>query len=101
MPADRFLGDIFPSRQAKPRGNGIIMVLDRLQGVDEDEFDALAEYVDVVKIGWGLSTLLSEEKLASRVEFYHKNSARVSTGGIRVIGLFCSKESLKAGHSAS
>src|SRR3989337_1247393 len=81
MPRERFLGDIFPSRQAKPRSKGITMVLDRLQGTDKGEFEALAEYVDVVKIGWGLSTLLSEEKLASRIDLYHKNSVRVSTGG--------------------
>ncbi|MBI2125923.1 MAG: phosphosulfolactate synthase [Thaumarchaeota archaeon] len=81
MLTERFLGDIFPSRQAKPRSKGITMVLDRLQGTDKGEFEALAECVDVVKIGWGLSTLLSEEKLASRIGFYHRNSVRVSTGG--------------------
>ena len=57
------------------------MVLDRLQGIDREEFQALSDYVETVKIGWGLSTLVSENKLASRIEFYHKNSVEVSTGG--------------------
>jgi len=77
----RFLADIFAPRYGKPREKGITMVLDRLQGIDKEEFESLGEYVDIVKIGWGLSTLLSENKLASRIEFYHKNSVKVSTGG--------------------
>jgi len=77
----KFLEDIFPKRDTKPREKGITMVLDRLQGLDKEEFESLADYADIVKIGWGLSTLLSEEKLASRIEFYHKNSVKVSTGG--------------------
>ena len=81
MSSPRFLGDIFPARTKKPRSRGITMVLDRLQGLDREEFELLADYVDIVKIGWGLSTLLSEEKLASRIEFYHKNLVKVSTGG--------------------
>ena len=77
----RFLEDVFPARDSKPREKGISMVLDRLQGIDKEEFEALADYVDIVKIGWGLSTLLDENKLLSRIEFYHKNSVKVSTGG--------------------
>ena len=77
----RFLMDIFPARDSKPRDKGVTMVLDRLQGIDKEEFEALADYVDIVKIGWGLSTLLDENKLLSRIEFYHKNSVKVSTGG--------------------
>ena len=79
--SSRFLADIFPARDSKPREKGVTMVLDRLQGIDKEEFESLGDYVDVVKIGWGLSTLMSENKLASRIEFYHKNSVKVSTGG--------------------
>jgi phosphosulfolactate synthase len=81
MQSGLFLGDVFPARYGKPREKGITMVLDRLQGLDREEFESLADYVDIVKIGWGLSTLLSQEKLASRIELYHKNLVKVSTGG--------------------
>lgn len=77
----KFLFDIFPARKGKPRDNGLTMVLDRLQGIDIGEFQEMSEYVDSVKIGWGLSTLLSEEKLEARISFYHQNNVKVSTGG--------------------
>lgn len=81
MGTSRFLASVFPSRMGKPRSKGITMMLDRLQGIDREEFETLADYVDIVKIGWGLSTLLSEDRLASRIEFYHKHDIKVSTGG--------------------
>jgi phosphosulfolactate synthase len=39
------------------------------------------DFVDVVKIGWGLPALLPREELRSRISRYHKHHVLVSSGG--------------------
>ncbi|MGA7650192.1 MAG: phosphosulfolactate synthase [Thermoplasmata archaeon] len=68
-------------RVNRPRPSGITHVLDRLQGLHKDELAYLAPYFDVAKIGWGLSLLLSREKVRERVRTYHDVGVEVCTGG--------------------
>jgi phosphosulfolactate synthase len=65
----------------RPRKVGVTHVLDRLHGLNPEEFRPLAAYVDVVKIGWGLPLLLAKEDLRRRLRFYHDAGIEVSTGG--------------------
>lgn len=74
----------FPSEIAgpsRPRRNGITHVLDRLHGLERDEIEVLAPFIDVVKIGWGLPLLLPRDRVRERVKFYHDIGVEVSTGG--------------------
>jgi phosphosulfolactate synthase len=70
-----------PNRAAKPRTQGLTMVMDKglsLREV-EDFLSISAEYVDVVKLGWGTSvvTPLLSQKLA----LYRKHDIPVYFGG--------------------
>ena len=65
----------------RPRAVGVTHVLDRLHGLNEEEFRPLAPYVDFVKIGWGLPMLLPREAVKKRIRFYHEAGVEVSTGG--------------------
>jgi phosphosulfolactate synthase len=68
-------------RPTRPRVTGITHVLDRLQPGSLVEVEPLAPYMDVVKIGWGLSLLLSREKLRERIKTYHALGLEVCPGG--------------------
>jgi phosphosulfolactate synthase len=57
------------------------MVIDRLSGLIESEFDQVAEHVNIVEIGWGLPLIWREEALTSRIKYYKKNGIRVSVSG--------------------
>jgi len=65
----------------RPRVTGVTNVLDRLQGLHEDELAYLAPYIDVAKIGWGLPLLLSRDTVRDRIARYHAVGVEVSTGG--------------------
>jgi len=71
----------FGEKPRKPRKAGLTMVVDKFQGLDKEEFDALSGYVDIVKIRWGLPLIVEAEFLRKRIRFYHDRSVRVSTGG--------------------
>ncbi len=57
------------------------MVLDRLSGLSEDEFEQVAEYVNILEIGWGLPLVWKEEALVSRIKYYKKLGISVSMSG--------------------
>lgn len=70
-----------PSRTAKPRDRGLTHVLDKgtpLPAV-EGLLAVAAEYVDVVKIGWGISYL--DATLKDRVSLYQSAGITVCLGG--------------------
>lgn len=50
----------------KPRREGLTCTIDRLQGMDRENFAMLAPFVDVVKIYGALPLLASEEGLKKR-----------------------------------
>jgi len=76
--------DFFPPRllsSPKPRSTGLTHVLDRLGPLEDGFLKTLAPYADIVKIGWGLPLLLSQESLRRRIQRYHEVGVPVCTGG--------------------
>jgi len=77
----KFLEGVLEKRGAKPRTKGLTLVVDRFEGLDKEEFSSLSEYVDVVKVRWGLPLLVDAELLKARIKFYHSRGVKVTTGG--------------------
>ncbi len=76
-----FLESSFGEKSKKPRKQGLTQAVDKFQGLDREELRALSDYVDTVKIRWGLPLIVDKGHLRSRIRFYHGLSVRVSTGG--------------------
>jgi phosphosulfolactate synthase len=64
----------------KPRKEGRTYVIDKLEGLDKENFPIIAPFVDAVKIYGVLPLLISEETLKKKIAFYHEFDVRVSTG---------------------
>jgi phosphosulfolactate synthase len=64
----------------KPRKEGRTYVIDKLEGLDKENFQIIAPFVDVVKIYGVLPLLIAEETLKKKIAFYHDYDVRVSTG---------------------
>jgi len=76
-----FLQGSFGEKPKKPRKQGLTQAVDKFQGLDREEFGALSDYVDTVKIRWGLPLLVDRAHLKRRIRFYHEQGVLVSTGG--------------------
>ncbi len=72
------------TRSAKPRQTGLTMALDRLYGLVEEEFEQVADYVDIVELGWGLPLVWQEQAVKARINFYKRHRVRVSMSGTLV-----------------
>ncbi len=68
--APRFAEPLLGAGRPKPRTDGLTMVLDRWANDPGELSGPLAEYVDVVKIGWGIPALVDEEAVRARVARY-------------------------------
>jgi phosphosulfolactate synthase len=68
------------SKGRAPRESGLTMVLDRLYGLS-DEFEQVADYVDIVEIGWGLPLVWKDDAIAQRVRYYRDHGIEVSVSG--------------------
>jgi len=69
-------------RTEKPRNKGIAMVLDKGLGSNAaKDLMEYAEYIDVIKLGWGTPRFCSEEKIKEKIKLYTKNDIFVSNGG--------------------
>ena len=70
-------------RPGKPRTTGLTMVLDKNLGLaaTADIIATVADYVDVVKLGWGSCTLYTEELLRKKVSLLRDAGIRVCPGG--------------------
>ncbi len=70
-----------PARSAKPRGTGITHVLDRgiPLGQAADLLESSGAYVDVWKLGWGISYL--DPNLPAKIRLLAKHRALASPGG--------------------
>lgn len=79
MPGADFLD--LPARSAKPRGTGITHVLDRGMplGQAADLLATSGSYVDVWKLGWGISYL--DPNLAAKLELLDRHRILASPGG--------------------
>ncbi|HYY39759.1 MAG TPA: phosphosulfolactate synthase, partial [Nitrososphaera sp.] len=64
----------------KPRKEGRTYIIDKLEGLDKQNFEVLAPFVDSVKIYGVLPLLISEETLKKNVKFYRDHNIKVSTG---------------------
>jgi phosphosulfolactate synthase len=64
----------------KPRNEGRTYTIDKLEGLDKENLEVLAPFVDAVKIYGVLPLLISEEILRKKVKFYHDHNIKVSTG---------------------
>ena len=64
----------------KPRKEGLTYIIDRFQGLDKENFEILAPFIDVVKIHGALPLLASDTLLKQKIKFYHDLSVQVSTG---------------------
>ena len=76
-----FIGN--PVRLPKPRSRGLSMVLDKGLGFRgaEDLVETGAEYIDIIKLGWGTSCLYTETALVRKLALYREAGIRTCTGG--------------------
>ncbi|HEY0579482.1 MAG TPA: phosphosulfolactate synthase [Candidatus Nitrosocosmicus sp.] len=63
----------------KPRPEGITYIIDKFQGFDKENFELIADFIDMVKIYGAYPLLISEDNLIRRIDFYHKKIVLVST----------------------
>ncbi len=72
-----------PPREEKPRKRGLTNVLDKGLGY----YAALAlveqaaEYIDLVKLGWGTARLITEETIKKKIGLFTGNGVSVGNGG--------------------
>jgi phosphosulfolactate synthase len=64
----------------KPRNEGRTYIIDKLEGLDKENLKILAPFIDAVKIYGVLPLIISEETLKKKIQFYHHNNIKVSTG---------------------
>ena len=64
----------------KPRSEGRTYIIDKLEGLDKENLEVLAPFVDAVKVYGVLPLLISEEILKKKIKFYHDHTIKVSTG---------------------
>ncbi|MBD0299365.1 MAG: phosphosulfolactate synthase, partial [Nitrososphaera sp.] len=64
----------------KPRNEGRTYTIDKLEGLDKENLEVLAPFIDVVKIYGILPLLVSEETLKKKIKFYHTLNIEVSSG---------------------
>ena len=72
-----------PPREEKPRKTGLTTLLDKAMGYSAacDLVDQAADYIDLIKLGWGTTRLLPENILKKKIALYHDNQILVSNGG--------------------
>lgn len=72
-----------PPRNAKPRQQGLTMMLDKHLGINatQDWVSSFSDYVDIVKFGWGTSRLLPEAVLKEKIAILRAAQIRVCPGG--------------------
>ena len=70
-----------PSRELKPRTNGLTMAIDTGYGIKhlEQLLEVSSDYIDYVKLGWGTS--LATQRLNEKLEVYKKWGIPVCLGG--------------------
>ena len=70
-----------PERPAKPRNNGLTMVMDKGLSLSEaaNMIDSSAEYIDFVKLGFGTSLVTS--RLKEKIKLYKQSGLLPYLGG--------------------
>ncbi len=72
-----------PARSAKPRANGLTMVLDKNMGLNAltDLLDTAASSVDLVKFGWGTSAMQDAELIRKKCAMLVERQIMCCPGG--------------------
>jgi len=72
-----------PPREEKPRTRGLTSVLDKGLGYYAalDLVEQAAEYIDLIKLGWGTARLISEEIIRKKIAIFTGSGISVSNGG--------------------
>jgi phosphosulfolactate synthase len=69
-------------RAEKPRENGLTMVLDKGLGYNAvQDLMEVADYIDIIKLGWGIPMLYPENTIRRKIKRYKENDIWVSNGG--------------------
>jgi phosphosulfolactate synthase len=70
-------------REEKPRTRGLTSVLDKGLGYYAalDLVEQAAEYIDLVKLGWGTARLISEEIIKKKIAIFAGSGISVCNGG--------------------
>jgi phosphosulfolactate synthase len=70
-----------PERPERPRNHGLTMVMDKGIGIKQAELylDALADHIDIIKLGFGTSVV--SKNVAEKVKLYKSAGMRVYLGG--------------------
>ncbi len=68
-------------RPLKPRSTGITIVLDKMEPLNIEFLDIVHDYIDYIKIGWGLPLLSPPKTLHERIAMYHEYEVSVMAGG--------------------
>src|ERR671937_1178574 len=76
------LFDLIKSRidEKKPRKEGLTYIIDKLQGIDRDNFEIISSMIDVVKIHGAFPLRIPEAALVKKIKYYHDFDILVSTG---------------------
>lgn len=64
----------------KPRKEGRTYIIDKLQGFDKENFEAISPFVDIVKVYGVLPLVMPEQVLQKKIKFYQDLGVKVSTG---------------------
>lgn len=75
-----FCEDISLIPEMMEKNRAITMVIDRLSS-DPSVINDISRYATYVKLGWGLSFMLTESSLGKRIEKYNNMGIGVSNGG--------------------
>ena len=72
-----------PAREEKPRKIGLTTLLDRGLGYHaaSDLVEQAADYIDLIKLGWGIARLIPQETLKKKIALYRDYQIMVSNGG--------------------
>lgn len=72
-----------PPREEKHRARGLTCILDKGLGyyAASDLVEQAAEYIDLVKLGWGTARLIPEELIRKKIALFTGNAISVCNGG--------------------
>lgn len=72
-----------PPREEKPRNKGLTTLLDKGLGYYAalDLVEQAADYIDLIKLGWGTTRLIPEKAVRKKITLYRDNQILVSNGG--------------------
>ena len=75
------LDDLIKERvdKEKPRKEGLTYIIDKLQGIDKENFKIISPLIDIVKIYGAFPLLVPDTILKKKIEFYHEHSVLIST----------------------